>query len=213
MAAGASSPNDAKDGTATLGFADVTASTVANIGPGVDFYFAFGVIAVTAGTAAPLTILAAGVAVFLLAFATAEFTKMEPSAGSFVTYVETSLGPKAGVVTALLVTVGFTVAIAGVFAMSGGMIALTLDHYTAWTPSWLPIALVMTAGAIWFAMRGRGLDGRYRRRDGPPGAGHGRGLRRRPYRPAWPSSGTLFARRISTTGWRGSPRVFRSRST
>ncbi len=154
----ARTPETSAADSATLGFADVTASTVANIGPGVDFYFAFGVIAVTAGTAAPLTILAAGVAVFFLAFVTAEFTKMEPSAGSFVTYVETSLGPKAGVATALLVTIGFTVAIAGVFAMSGGMISLTLEHYAAWHPSWLPIALVMTAGAIWFAMRGAGLS-------------------------------------------------------
>ena len=67
----------------------MTASTVANIGPGIDFYFAFGVIAVTAGIAAPLTILAAGLAVVLLAFTVAEFTRAEPSAGSFITYVET----------------------------------------------------------------------------------------------------------------------------
>lgn len=86
-----------------LGTADLTASTVANIGPGIDFYFAFGVIAVTAGVAAPLTILAAGVAVVLLAFIVAEFTKVEPSAGSFITYVETALGARAGVVVALLV--------------------------------------------------------------------------------------------------------------
>src|ERR1700689_1166097 len=105
-----------------LGTADLTASTVANIGPGIDFYFAFGVIAVTAGVAAPLTILAAGVAVVLLAFTVAEFTKMEPSAGSFITYVEVSLGPRAGVVTALLVTVGDTLAIAGIFTLSGGMV-------------------------------------------------------------------------------------------
>ena len=76
-----------------LGTADLTASTVANIGPGIDFYFAFGVIAVTAGVAAPLTIVAAGVAVVLLASTVAEFTKAEPSAGSFITYVETGLGP------------------------------------------------------------------------------------------------------------------------
>jgi len=75
-----------------LGTADVTASTVANIGPGIDFYFGFGVIAVTAGVAAPLTILAATVAVGLLAFTVAEFTRAEPSAGSFITYVETALG-------------------------------------------------------------------------------------------------------------------------
>jgi amino acid transporter len=141
-----------------LGFTDVTASTVANIGPGIDFYFAFGVIAVTAGIAAPLTIIAAGIAIFFLAFVVVEFTRMEPSAGSFITYVRTSLGAKAGVLTAVLITVGFTVAIAGVFTMAGGMITLTLEHYTSWHPSWVPFALVMTAGAIWLTLRGASLS-------------------------------------------------------
>ncbi len=141
-----------------LGTLDVTASTVANIGPGIDFYFAFGVIAVTAGVAAPLTILAGAVAVVLLAFIVAEFTKAEPSAGSFITYVETSLGARAGVVTAILVAVGFTVAIAGVFAMSGGMVALTLDHYTSWHPPWEPLSLALTVGAIWLTSRGVSLS-------------------------------------------------------
>jgi amino acid transporter len=138
----------------------VTASTVANIGPGIDFYFAFGVIAVTAGVAAPLTILAGAVAVVLLAFTVSEFSRVEPSAGSFITYVETSLGARAGVVTALLVAVGYTVAIAGVFTMSGGMVTLTLDHYTSWHPAWEPIALLLTAGAIWLTIRGVSLSTR-----------------------------------------------------
>jgi amino acid transporter len=137
-----------------LGTADLTASTLANIGPGIDFYFAFGVIAVTAGVAAPLTILAAGVAVVLLAFTVAEFTKAEPSAGSFITYVETALGARAGVATALLVTVGYTIAIAGVFTMSGGMVALTLSHYTSWHPPWGPLSIVLTVGAVWLTIRG-----------------------------------------------------------
>jgi amino acid transporter len=140
-----------------LGLTEVTASTVANIGTG-EFYFAFGVIAVTAGIAAPLTIVAAGVAVFFLAFIVAEFTKIEPSAGSFITYVDTSLGSRAGVVTALLITTGFTVAIAGLFTISGGMIALTLEHYTSWHPSWLPIALLTTTGAIALTFRGASLS-------------------------------------------------------
>ncbi len=137
-----------------LGLREVTSSTVANIGPGIDFYFAFGVIAVTAGVGAPLTILSAGIAVCFLAFIMAEFTRMEPSAGSFITYVETSLGARAGVVTSVLIAVGFTIAIAGVFAMSGGMIALTLDHYASWHPSWLPIALVISLGGVAVALRG-----------------------------------------------------------
>jgi amino acid transporter len=137
-----------------LGTAAVTASTVANIGPGIDFYFGFGVIAVTAGVAPPLTILAGTVAVALLAFTVAEFTRAEPSAGSFITYVETSLGPRAGVATALLVIVGYTVAIASVFTMSGGLVAMTLSHYTSWNPWWGPFTLVLTAGAIWLTARG-----------------------------------------------------------
>jgi amino acid transporter len=96
------------------------------------------VIAVTAGVAAPLTILAGGIAVVLLAFTVAEFTRAEPSAGSFITYVETSLGARAGVVTALLVAAGYTVAIAGVFTMSGGMVTMTLAHYASWHLPWEP---------------------------------------------------------------------------
>ena len=132
----------------------MTASTVANIGPGIDFYFAFGVIAVTAGVAAPLTILAGAVAVGFIAFTVAEFTRIEPSAGSFITYVETALGPKAGVATALLVAVGYIVAIAGVFAMVGGMVVMTIARYTSWSPPWEPFTFALTASAIWLTVRG-----------------------------------------------------------
>ena len=137
-----------------LGLGDVTSSTVANIGPGIDFYFAFGVIAVTAGVGAPLTILSAGIAVCFLAFIVAEFTRMEPSAGSFITYVETSLGARAGAVTSLLIAVGFTIAIAGVFAMSGGMISLTLDHYAVLAPELAPDRAVISLGGVAVALRG-----------------------------------------------------------
>jgi Amino acid permease len=137
-----------------LGTADVTASTVANIGPGIDFYFAFGAIAVTAGVGAPLTILSAAVAVVFLGLTVAELSKVEPSAGSFITYVETSLGARAGVATAVLVAVGFTVAIAGVFTMAGGMVALTVAHYTSWQLAWEPLILVLTIAAIWLTARG-----------------------------------------------------------
>jgi amino acid transporter len=94
------------------------------------------------------------VAVVLLAFTVAEFTRAEPSAGSFITYVETSLGARAGVVTSLLVAVGYTVAIAGVFTMSGGMVALTVAHYSSWEPPWEPLTLVLTLAAVWLTVRG-----------------------------------------------------------
>src|SRR6266567_450166 len=42
---------------------DISASTMANIGPAYSFYFGFGLLVITAGIAAPLTILAAIVAI------------------------------------------------------------------------------------------------------------------------------------------------------
>jgi amino acid transporter len=149
-----SQPGGDRPKSGQLGTWDLTVSTVANIGPGIDFYFAFGVIAVTAGVAAPLTILAAGIAVVFLAATVAEFTRAEPSAGSFITYVETGLGPQAGVLTALLVTVGYTVALTGVFTMSGGLLAMTLAHYTSLTVPWGPLSVVLTAAAIWVTAKG-----------------------------------------------------------
>ena len=133
---------------------DLTASTVANIGPGIDFYFGFGVIAVTAGVGAPLTIVAAAVAVLLLAVSVAEFTRDEPSAGSFIEFVESGLGPVAGVATALLVVVGYTIAMAGVFTMSGGFVADTLARYAHVTVPWGPIAVAATLGALALMVRG-----------------------------------------------------------
>ena len=137
-----------------LGTLDVTASTVANIGPGIDFYFGFGVIAVTAGIGAPLTILAAAATVFLLAATVAELNRAEPSAGSFITYVESGLGRTAGLLTAWLVMIGYVIAMAGVITMSGGFITMTLARYTGVDLPWGPVTILVTLGALWIMIRG-----------------------------------------------------------
>jgi len=137
-----------------LGTLDVTASTVANIGPGIDFYFGFGVVAATAGVGAPLTILAAGIATLLLAHVVSEFTRAEPSAGSFITYVRSAFGTRGGIVVALLVAFGYTIAIAGVFAMSGGLLTLALERYAHVSVPWEPVSLVLTLAALALSARG-----------------------------------------------------------
>jgi amino acid transporter len=38
--------------------------------------------------------------------------------------------------------------------LSGGLVAMTLAHYTSWHPWWGPFSLVLTAGAIWLTARG-----------------------------------------------------------
>ena len=117
-----------------LGTPDVTASTVANIGPGIDFYFGFGVIAATAGVAAPLTILAADRRRRPAGFHGGRVHQGGAVGGELHHLRRDRAGARAGVVTALLVTVGYTVAIAAVFTMSGGLVAMTLAQFTSWHP-------------------------------------------------------------------------------
>ena len=137
-----------------LGTADVTASTVANIGPGIDFYFAFGVIAVTAGVAAPLTILAAGVGcrpprihggrvhkgrafgreLYHLCRDRTRTTGRRRHSSSGHGRLHRRHG-------------------SGVHHVGRDGCA-NLAHYTSWNLAWGPLTLVLTVGAIWLTMRG-----------------------------------------------------------
>jgi amino acid transporter len=136
-----------------LGTLDLTASTVANIGLGIDFYFGFGVIVFTAGVGAPLTILAAALAIGLLAWTVSEFTRAEPSAGSFITYVESAFGRTSGAVITYLVTIGYTIAMAGVITMCGGFLSLTIGHFTSTSVPWILPTIVIALAGLWLMVR------------------------------------------------------------
>ena len=79
-----------------LGILDISASTMANIGPAMSFFFGFGLIATTAGLASPLTIVAAAVAIALLGNTLAQFSRAQPSTGGFITFVGKTFGGTSG---------------------------------------------------------------------------------------------------------------------
>src|ERR1022692_4308867 len=85
-----------------LGLIDISASTMANIGPAYSFFFGFEVPVVTAGVAAPLTIIAAGIAIALLGNTLAQFSLAQPSTGGFISFVGKTFGGTSAVTTALL---------------------------------------------------------------------------------------------------------------
>ena len=103
-----------------LGIIDISAATMANIGPAMSFFFGFGLIATTAGVAAPLTIVVAGVAIALLGNTLAQFARAQPSTGGFITFVGKAFGPTSAVATALLAGIGYIIAMASVIAISVG---------------------------------------------------------------------------------------------
>ncbi|WP_369015936.1 APC family permease [Actinocrinis puniceicyclus] len=137
-----------------LGMVDIAASTMANIGPAMSFYFGFGFLAATAGIASPLTIALAGVAVALLGHMLAEFSRALPSAGGFITFVGRTFGATAGVTTALLTGLGYIIAMASVIAITGGFLSMTLERYLGVAVPWIWPTLVLTAAAVAMMVRG-----------------------------------------------------------
>lgn len=133
-----------------LGLGHIISATLANIAPAMSFYFSFAVIAVGAGVAAPLTILAAMIAVLFLANTLAEFSRFTPSAGSFVTFIGKAFGPRAAVTSAVFLIFGYIVAGSAVVAIMGGWTADTLYRYLGISIPWeiLTLAAIVLIGAM-----------------------------------------------------------------
>src|ERR1700720_3295971 len=130
-----------------LGLIDISASTMANIGPAYSFFFGFAFLVVTAGVAAPLTIVAAAIAIALLGNTLSQFSRAQPSTGGFITFVGKSFGGTSAVTTALLCGAGYIIAISSVLVVSGWFLGYTLSYYLGWNIPWIILSIVLTAGA------------------------------------------------------------------
>jgi amino acid transporter len=137
-----------------LGLYDIAASTMANVGPAMSFYFAVAFIAYTAGIASPLTIIAAGVAIAFLGNTLSEFTKVLPSTGSLFTFVGKTFGPTSAVATALIGGLGYMLACATVVAISGGFLSIIIQYYFNVNIPWGPFSLILTLWATYMMVRG-----------------------------------------------------------
>ncbi|MDQ6841416.1 MAG: hypothetical protein M3025_03195 [Actinomycetota bacterium] len=115
---------------------DIAAATLANIAPAMSFFFGFATIVTAAGIAAPLTVIAAAIAIALLGNTLAQFSRSHPSSGSFVTFIGKAFGGYAAVVSAVVLCVGNIIAVAAVVAISGGWTHTILSHYLSIDIPW-----------------------------------------------------------------------------
>src|ERR1700677_1398325 len=70
-----------------LRLVDISASTMANIGPAYSFYFGAGFLFLTAGVAAPLTIIVAGIAIALLGNTLSQISPVLAICGGYLSIV------------------------------------------------------------------------------------------------------------------------------
>jgi len=143
-----------------LGLVDISASTMANIGPAYSFYFGFAAIVILAGLASPLVVLVAAVAIALLGNTLSEFSRAHPSTGGFITFVGKSFGGTSAVTTALVAGMGYIIAIASVLVISGGFVSIMIQYYTGTNIPWIIFSVIFTAGAMYMMFRGVGVSTR-----------------------------------------------------
>ena len=137
-----------------LGLVDISASTMANIGPAYSFYFAFAGIVIAAGLASPLVVLVAAVAIALLGNTLSQFSRAHPSTGGFITFVGKTFGGTSAVTTALLCGAGYIIAISSVLVISGGFLSMMIQFYLKVSIPWILFSAVFTAGAMFMMFRG-----------------------------------------------------------
>lgn len=136
---------------------DISAATMANIGPAMSFYFGFGFLAITTGIAAPLVIIVAGIAIAFLGNTLSEFTKVLPSAGGFISFVGKTFGGRTAVTTALMTGAGYIAAMASVIAISGGFFQYALQYYNVGglkSVPWIIWTVVFLAFGAFMMIRG-----------------------------------------------------------
>src|SRR6202795_1802892 len=131
-----------------LSLVDISASTMANIGPAYSFYFGAGFLFFTAGVAAPLTIIVAGIAIALLGNTLSQFSRVHPSTGGFISYVGKTFGGTSAVTTALLCGAGYIIAISSVVVIAGGFFQILIQYYFNVSIPWIIFTVLFTAGAM-----------------------------------------------------------------
>jgi amino acid transporter len=127
---------------------DIASLTLADMAPAMSFYFSFATIVATAGIAAPLTVIAATIAIALLGNTISQFSRSRPSTGSFVTFIGRAFGGYSAVVTAVVLCVGYIIAVAAVVVISGGLLETILKHYLSITIPWQASSAVLSIAAF-----------------------------------------------------------------
>ena len=150
----ASRPAPARLERGVLSNFDIAAATLANIAPAMSFFFGFATIVATAGIAAPLTVVAAALAIALLGNTLSQFSRSQPSTGSFVTFIGRAFGGYSAVVTAVVLCVGYIIAVASVVAIAGGWTHTILAHYLSINIPWQLLSAVLTIGALYLIIAG-----------------------------------------------------------
>jgi amino acid transporter len=141
-----------------LALPGIIASTMANIGPAMSFFFGFALIASTSGVASPLTILAAAVGIAFVGNTVAEFSRTVPSTGFWVTFIRKGLGPIPATAFAVVFLLSLLPGAASLLAIQGGWLSDLLQRYAHVHIPWQSLCALLTVVLFIIVQRGIGIS-------------------------------------------------------
>ncbi|NEM89956.1 APC family permease [Galbitalea soli] len=118
----AAAPDAATLDSKKLGLLGVMMPGLAQIAPAFNLFFTTGVMASLAGASVPLVFLISMVGMIATGLSLAQFSSLYPSAGSFITYISRSLGPRVATATGVIAIVGYIIAFGGIYIFVGSYI-------------------------------------------------------------------------------------------
>jgi len=105
-----------------LGLLGVLMPGLAQVAPAFNLFFTTGVMASLAGASVPLVFLISMVGMAATASSLALFAGIYPSAGSFLTYIARSIGPRVAVTVGVITLLGYIIAFGGIYIFVGSYI-------------------------------------------------------------------------------------------
>ncbi|MHB8293220.1 MAG: APC family permease [Acidimicrobiales bacterium] len=154
-------PEPARLARNSLGMAGILGISLSDTAPAMSFFFSFAVIAAAAGVASPLAIIVAAIAILLKINSLAEFTKVTPSSGSYISYIGKTFGAIPGVMTAWTLAFGYIVAVGYVMAVIGAWTAVIVSQFLHITVPWEPITIVFVGLVAYLVYRGVKVSARW----------------------------------------------------
>lgn len=115
----------------SLGLKEIVLSGLVQVAPASSLMLTTALMAGLAGASVPLVMLIAMVGVAATGNALAQFSRIWPSSGSFVTFISRAIGPRAGLAVAVVALLGYIVAFAGIYLFAGQYIATEILHVHA----------------------------------------------------------------------------------
>lgn len=137
-----------------LSTGELVAVGLANIAPAIASFFVLGAITAVSGVGTPLIVLIAGIGFALHVNSTAEFNRVTPSAGFYVTYLGRAFGTWTGAMGAAVYTLGQFIIGLALFYQIGVWTSTAVSAMFGFDLAWWIPTLVVEAGVALLIVRG-----------------------------------------------------------